>query len=79
MHVCGRFLKLRGSLSELVRAHVCGRFLKLGSSLSELVRARVTVQTGASLSSFIRQQIIHLREKNIVYPTERSENAMAFS
>jgi len=26
-----------------------------------------------------RQQIIHLREKNIVYPTERSENAMAFS
>ena len=32
------------------------------------------------ISKFIyRQQIIHLREKNIVYPTERSENAMAFS
>jgi hypothetical protein len=26
-----------------------------------------------------RQQNIHLREKNIVYPTERSENATAFS
>ena len=26
-----------------------------------------------------RQQNIHLREKNIVYPTERSENAAAFS
>ena len=32
------------------------------------------------ISKFIyRQQIIHLREKNIVYPTERSENAVAFS
>ena len=67
------------NLCEARVMHVCGRFLKLGSSLSELVRARVTVQTGASLSSFIRQQIIHLREKNIVYPTERSENVMAFS
>ena len=37
------------------------------------------MRTGASLSSYIRQQIIHLREKNIVYPTERSENAVAFS
>ncbi len=37
----------------------------------------VTVQTGASHSSFIRQQIIHLREKNIVGPTERSGRLQA--
>ena len=35
----------------------------------------VTVQTVASHSSSIRQQIIHLREKNIVGPTERSQHA----
>ena len=33
----------------------------------------------AALILRFRQQNIHLREKNIVYPTERSENAAAFS
>ncbi len=38
----------------------------------------VTVQTGCSRSSLTAQSI-HLREKNIVGPTERSKNAKHFS
>ena len=38
----------------------------------------LTVQTGCSYNSLPAENI-HLREKNIVYPTERSENATAFS
>ena len=38
----------------------------------------VTVQTGCSSSSLTAQSI-HLREKNIVGPTERSKNAKHFS
>ena len=42
-------------------------------------RSIVTVQTGASHCSLFRQQIILLRKKSIVSPTERPENATAFS